>query len=659
MKRTNNKLLASFLCIIFFGINVNVFANYDIPTITIDPNITHTQIKMYINVTIHEDIDGADTIVTNYKQTASSDGYLDISSYEEKTKEMQQKHDTLIKSLRQIGSVIKDDANTMLIEERTENIIQNSGYTYSHKYETYIMTYDVEVQYNPIHAIKTYTEADNYETISLIGGQATEVGDYSAFDGKYFKRSGSHSEEFMLSVNYDEKTNISTLSADIPQNVQDGEYYIDEDYLKTDETNIYNKSTFEEITISQLPAFIDQYTQRTDEFVKEARYTRIHTSVITAPDKPTLSVDGTYTYNGTEQTAKVIGYDPEKMNIRNNVQTKAGTYKIFVSPKMGKWSDNTADTVKITWIIAKATPAGAPKYTPITSEGKTLADAAITAEASAFNVSGTVKWITNDGADIADTTVVNANTYYKWLFIPTDTDNYETLTGETKLYSRSSGSNRGTSTSTYTVSFETNGGSKISSEQVQKNTVLKEPAAPTKESFDFAGWYTDKELKTKYDFSAKVTKSMTLYAAWAEKKTDNSENQIILTIGKKDASVFGKIKTNDVAPRIVNDRTMLPVRFVAESLGAVVEWNGDKQLVTINGKNLKTNEDVTILITIGAEYAVVNGENVKLDSPAFIENDRTYTPIRSISEHLGASVEWLENEHKVIITKNLLAEKEN
>lgn len=653
MKRTNSKLLAAFLCIIFIfsGINVNVFANYDIPIITTEPNITHTQIKMYINVTIHEDIDGADTIVTNYKQTASSDGYLDISSYEEKTKEMQQKHDTLIKSLRQIGSVIKDDANTMLIEERTENIIQNSGYTYSHKYETYIMTYDVEVQYNPIHAIKTYTEADNYETISLIGGQATEVGDYSAFDGKYFKRSGSHSEEFMLSVNYDEKTNISTLSADIPQNVQDGEYYIDEDYLKTDETNIYNKSTFEEITISQLPAFIDQYTQRTDEFVKEARYTRIHTSVITAPDKPTLSVDGTYTYNGTEQTAKVIGYDPEKMNIRNNVQTKAGTYKIFVSPKMDKWADNTADTVRITWTIAKAKPTGTPKYTPITSEGKTLADAAITAIDSTFNVSGTVKWITDDGADIADTTVVNANTYYKWLFTPTDTDNYETLTGETKLYSKSSGGSRGHSTSTYTVSFETNGGSKINAERVSKNTTLKEPATPTKESFAFDGWYTDKELKTKYDFSEKVTKSLTLYAAWAEKSNVSSNNDIILTIGQKDAYVFGKLKTNDVAPKIVNDRTMLPTRFIAENLGAEVLWDSEKSLVTIKGQN-GVNEDVTILITIDAEYAIVNGENVKLDSPAFIENDRTYTPIHIISEKLGASVKWNSEKQEVVITNS-------
>ena len=111
------------------------------------------------------------------------------------------------------------------------------------------------------------------------------------------------------------------------------------------------------------------------------------------------------------------------------------------------------------------------------------------------------------------------------------------------------------------------------------------------------------------------------------------------------------VQQHDVAPKIVNDRTMLPARFVAENLGADVSWDGDKELVTIQGKNLKTSEDVTILITIGAEYAVVNGENVKLDSPAFIENDRTYTPIRFISERLGASIEWNEETQQVIITK--------
>ncbi len=203
--------------------------------------------------------------------------------------------------------------------------------------------------------------------------------------------------------------------------------------------------------------------------------------------------------------------------------------------------------------------------------------------------------------------------------------------------------------SRYTVTFDTNGGSQVSSQSVTRNSTAKEPSAPTKDGFDFAGWYTDKQLTSKYDFSSKVTKRLTLYAAWTEK--DNSENQIILTIGEKAAQVFGKTKTNDVAPKIVNDRTMLPARFVAENLGAAVEWDGDKQLVTIIGKNVKTDEDVTILITIGAEDAVVNGKTVKLDSPAFIENDRTYTPIRFISEELGADVEWIESEQQVIITK--------
>ena len=129
-----------------------------------------------------------------------------------------------------------------------------------------------------------------------------------------------------------------------------------------------------------------------------------------------------------------------------------------------------------------------------------------------------------------------------------------------------------------------------------------------------------------------------------------SSDTIVLTIDEHDALVYGTTKTNDVAPKVVNDRTMLPARFIAENLGATVEWDGEKQLVTITGKNEK-QEDVTILITIGSDYAKVNGEDVKLDSPAFVENDRTYTPIRFISENLGATVEWNETEHTVTIQR--------
>lgn len=222
-------------------------------------------------------------------------------------------------------------------------------------------------------------------------------------------------------------------------------------------------------------------------------------------------------------------------------------------------------------------------------------------------------------------------------------------------------------TKRYTVSFNTNGGNKITSQTVAKDNSAKEPTAPIKENFEFAGWYTDKELTTKYDFTEKVTKSFTLYAKWTEQKQENggsedvvnnnsgnenkeSSNTIVLTIDEHDALVYGTTKTNDVAPKVVNDRTMLPARFIAENLGATVEWDGEKQLVTITGKNEK-QEDVTILITIGSDYAKVNGEDVKLDSPAFVENDRTYTPIRFISENLGATVEWNETEQTVTIQR--------
>ena len=61
-----------------------------------------------------------------------------------------------------------------------------------------------------------------------------------------------------------------------------------------------------------------------------------------------------------------------------------------------------------------------------------------------------------------------------------------------------------------------------------------------------------------------------------------------------------------------------------------------KELVTIKGRNSKTSEDITILIYIGSDIAYVNGREFKLDSAAFVENDRTYTPVRFISEKLPA-----------------------
>ena len=121
---------------------------------------------------------------------------------------------------------------------------------------------------------------------------------------------------------------------------------------------------------------------------------------------------------------------------------------------------------------------------------------------------------------------------------------------------------------------------------------------------------------------------------------------MVMTINSKVMSLYGTNHVNDVAPIIKNSRTMLPIRIVAENLGAYVGWNNDLRKVTIE----KTG--MIIEIFIDSAYAKVNGRTVILDSPAFIQNDRTYLPVRFIAENLGATVLWDDYSRDVVIVPN-------
>ncbi len=207
---------------------------------------------------------------------------------------------------------------------------------------------------------------------------------------------------------------------------------------------------------------------------------------------------------------------------------------------------------------------------------------------------------------------------------------------------------KGSSTS-YLIDFESNGGSKVVSKRVGKNSTIYEPTKPTKEGFTFDGWYVDKAFEEKFDFDTIITENMTLYAKWNEGKeildeSNDDLKQIILTVGELETIVFGEKKINDVAPKIVGERSMLPTRFVAENLGANVLWEEKKKKVTISGN------DVVIELFVDSDVATVNGKEVRLDSIAFVENGRIYTPLRFVAENLGAKVDWIAESKKVVIT---------
>ena len=124
-------------------------------------------------------------------------------------------------------------------------------------------------------------------------------------------------------------------------------------------------------------------------------------------------------------------------------------------------------------------------------------------------------------------------------------------------------------------------------------------------------------------------------------------NEIVITlqIGSDIAYVGSEMKILDAAPIIQNDRTLVPLRFIMETFGADVTWNGDLQVITI------THKMHTIQLQIGSFNAWIDGSDVKtLDAAPIIQNNRTLVPVRFIMETFGADVNWEKETKTITIT---------
>ena len=120
----------------------------------------------------------------------------------------------------------------------------------------------------------------------------------------------------------------------------------------------------------------------------------------------------------------------------------------------------------------------------------------------------------------------------------------------------------------------------------------------------------------------------------------------------------GEIKTfefPDQKPVIINGRTMLPLRPIAEYYGWDLKWSadlsGNVSNVTVNnpaGYNLELN---FYHPPIGSDYMYVNGKTKELDVPPVIINGRTMLPLRAIAEAMAMKVEWNESENCVYLSR--------
>ncbi len=118
---------------------------------------------------------------------------------------------------------------------------------------------------------------------------------------------------------------------------------------------------------------------------------------------------------------------------------------------------------------------------------------------------------------------------------------------------------------------------------------------------------------------------------------------IILTIDSNLALINGEESFIDASPMIINQRTLVPLRFIAEAFDAEISYESATRTVTL------TYEDTRIQLQIDEVLAFINGEQVELDVPPVIDRGRTFVPVRFIAETFGAEVSWDASTRQVFI----------
>jgi hypothetical protein len=160
---------------------------------------------------------------------------------------------------------------------------------------------------------------------------------------------------------------------------------------------------------------------------------------------------------------------------------------------------------------------------------------------------------------------------------------------------------------------------------------------------------------------------------------ETSATTVVLQVNSTTAIVNGKNVTLDVAPYIdaSSGRTLVPLRFISESLGYMVRWDDQEKAVRIYNKidmdTIDRTDDLVeyfwswstykyVKLTIGSNVAetcdqyiigeYVHIENVSIEQAPVIKDGRTMLPVRFVSEQMGLNVEWDGKTQKITISSN-------
>ena len=357
-------------------------------------------------------------------------------------------------------------------------------------------------------------------------------------------------------------------------------------------------------------------------------------------DAPTLNDAGTRYYNCSANGCKATKTESiPKLNAISAVNVTVSAPIKDAVPGTATTTDTTYSVANTAWEpTVSSTFAGGIKYTvkvSLEANGNNRFTNATT-----FQINGqTVKPVDTIPASGLDNTIIT-------LTFPA------TEGGSTGGGSSSSGGGGGVTKYAVAVSPADNGKVTPDKTSAAKGSVVTITAMAndgyaldTIKATDKAG----KEIKLtdkgdgKYTFTMPASK-VEVKAAFKQtaskpgKPAEEMKTVVVMQVGSKTMFVNGKAYEKDAAPVIMNDRTLVPIRFVTESLGGEVKWNAETKEVTlvIDGKEIKMTIGKTI-----EKYGV---------APVIIDS-RTFVPVRFVADELGATTAWNAETKTVTITK--------
>ena len=271
-----------------------------------------------------------------------------------------------------------------------------------------------------------------------------------------------------------------------------------------------------------------------------------------------------------------------------------------------RWTFTPDDTMHyltasntITFLVDKATPTGAPAYTAITTSGKTLKDAGLTVNENWPE--GSIHWVDANGTEMDVDTAVSANTAYTWKFVPTDTDNYNDLTGTITLWHKSSSSSSSGSVTpgTKTDTVKNPDGSTTKTE-------TKADGSKTETTTASSGGGSTGTTVTKTDAKGNTTTEASAKLSDRDVKEAQEKGEAVTVPVKgiaaaKDANAATKIKID--VPNNANKTTVeIPVENVTSgTVAVIVHEDGTEELVkdskpTEHGVQLELSGSTTVKI---------------------------------------------------------------